>query len=274
MTAAPTIDTRAENLARWERFIDPFIVIAAIVPLIGNLTDIDPTLGTWTVELACWTVFAVDLVVHVRLRPGYLRTRAGMIDLFIVVATFPWSVFVGDERARLLALFRLARVARIIVVLRRSTIVRTTIDRLGRPAVVLVATVLIGSFVVYKNEPASAGFRDYGDAVWFGIVSVTTVGYGELSATTTESRVASVIMILVGLMFLGTVLATATSALQGRADAAAHAIDSTSESGADPEPGAERHPSVLAAEISALRSEVRALHSLVEQLTGRERHDP
>lgn len=265
MTAASTIDLRAEKLARWERFIDPFIVIAAIIPLIGNLTDIDPTLGSWTVELACWSVFVVDLAVRMRLRPGYLRTRAGMIDLFIVVATLPWSVFVGDGRARLLALFRLARVARIIVVVRRSTIVRTTIDRLGRPTVVLVATLLIGSFVVYRSEPASTGFRDYGDAVWFGIVSVTTVGYGELSATTTESRVASVVMILVGLMFLGTVLATATSALQGRSKAG-EVIDAALDT--------VTHPSALAAEISALRSEVRELHSLVERLTGRGRQDP
>ena len=58
----------------------------------------------------------------------------------------------------------------------------------------LIATVLISSFVIYRNEPASAGFRDYGDALWFGIVTVTTVEYGELSATTTESRIAAVAM--------------------------------------------------------------------------------
>lgn len=277
MTAASTIDTRAARLERWEHRIDPFIVIAAILPLIGNLTDLDPTLGSWTVELVCWSVFAVDLAVHIRLRPGYLRTRDGMIDLFIVVATFPWSVFVGDARARLLALFRLARVARIVVVVRRSAIVRTTIERLGRPAVVLVATLLIGSFVIYRNEPASAGFHDYGDALWFGIVSVTTVGYGELSATTTESRITAIVMIVVGLMFLGTVLATATSALQGR-DKRAHAgsedpgsEDSGSEDPGGEDPGGDEHgdgdhPSLLRAEVRALRAEVRELHTLIARL--------
>lgn len=268
VTAASTIDTRAARLERWEHRVDPFIVIAAILPLIGNLTDLDPTLGSWTVELVCWSVFAVDLAVHIRLRPGYLRTRDGMIDLFIVVATFPWSVFVGDERARLLALFRLARVARIVVVVRRSAIVRTTIDRLGRPAVVLIATLLIGSFVIYRNEPASAGFRDYGDALWFGIVSVTTVGYGELSATTTESRVTAVVMIVVGLMFLGTVLATATSALQGR-DKRAHTGSENPgyEDPGDDEHGDSDHPSLLRAEVRALRAEVRELHTLIARLT-------
>lgn len=259
VTTLPDADVRAARLARWDRIVDPLIVVAAIVPLIGNVTDVDPTFGSWTVELACWSVFLIDLVVRVRLRPGYLRTLDGKIDLFIVIATFPWSVAIGDERARLLALFRLARVARIVVVLRRSTIVRSTVDRLGRPTIALVSTLLIGSWVVYRNEPASAGFDGYGDAVWFGIVSVTTVGYGELSATTTASRVASVVMIVVGLMFLGTVLATVTSALPGRSRATRGAPPDRTDDPSD--------PSGLAAEVRALRSEVRELHALVARLT-------
>lgn len=251
--------TAADPLARWERIVDPFLVIAAIVPLIGNVTDVSPTLGTWSVELVCWLVFAVDLAVHLRLRPGYLRTTAGKIDLFIVVATFPWSVAIGDEQVRLLALFRLARVARIVVILRRSALVRTLVERLGRPTVVLVATLLICSFVIYRNEPASAGFRDYGDALWFGIVTVTTVGYGELSATTTESRIAAVVMIIVGIMFLGSVLATATAALRSR-----HArVDDYSHDDEEPH---DARPSPLAEEVRALRSELRELHALVERL--------
>ncbi|HEU5302316.1 MAG TPA: ion channel [Acidimicrobiia bacterium] len=253
---------RAARLERWEHRIDPFIVIAAILPLIGNLADLDPTRGSWTVELVCWSVFAVDLAVHIRLRPGYLRTRDGMIDLFIVVATFPWSVFVGDKRAWLLALFRLARVARIVVVVRRSAIVRMTFARLGRPAVVLIATLLIGSFVIYRNEPESAGFHDYGDVLWFGIVSVTTVGYGELSATTTASRVASVVTILVGLMFLGAVLATATSVPQSRNQRAR----GRSEDPDDSEHG-DDDPALLRTEVRALRAEVHELHTLIARLT-------
>jgi hypothetical protein len=114
MTQAPGARTREDRLERWERRANPFIVVAAIVPIVVAFTR-DPTEGvTPFVDIASWLVFAVDLAVHMRLSDRYLSTRRGRFDLGIVVLTFPWCLLLpGSDATQVLALARLARLGRI-----------------------------------------------------------------------------------------------------------------------------------------------------------------
>ena len=66
-----------ERLARWEKRTRPAIIAAAVIPLIGVSTGPDYTTLGAIIEIVSWLVFLVDLVVHVRLRPHYLRSGAG-----------------------------------------------------------------------------------------------------------------------------------------------------------------------------------------------------
>ena len=68
----------------------PPIVLAAILPIALGLSQASDDSGiTIAVNVVAWLVFVVDLVVHVRLVHGYLKTGVGVFDLAIVVVPAP-----------------------------------------------------------------------------------------------------------------------------------------------------------------------------------------
>ena len=104
----------------------------------------------------------------------YGRTGLGRFDLFVVIATAPWFLLPGAQAGGFVVLLRLAGLARLAMATKGS---RRLFDRLGRIAVVAGGVLVTGSLVAYYAEhPANPGFATVGDALWWGIVTLTTVG--------------------------------------------------------------------------------------------------
>jgi voltage-gated potassium channel len=51
------------------------------------------------------------------------------------------------------------------------------------------------------------------DALWWGVVTLTTVGYGDVTPVTTEGRIAAMVLMLLGIGLFGAITATITSYL-------------------------------------------------------------
>lgn len=256
-TAAP--DAR---LDRWERRTRPLIIAAALIPLIGVSTGTGHfgLLGD-TIEVACWIVFVVDLVVHLRLRPGYLRTGMGRFDLAVVVLTSPWYLLPGVDGGEFVTLLRLARLARVLMVGLKTPMVQRTVERLGRPFLYVALMLFISTAIVMRAENHRHGFATYGDALWWGIVTITTVGYGDIVPQSEVGRITATVLMLTGVALLGTVAASLASLfrLEDKAeeesqDASVPPAASTATADAD-----------VVAEIRALRAEVAALREQLAQ---------
>jgi voltage-gated potassium channel len=246
MSAPATEASRAERLARWERRANPFIVIAAIVPIVVAFTR-DASQGvTPFVDIASWLVFAVDLAVHMRLSDRYLSTGRGRFDLGIVVLTFPWYLLLpGSDATQILVLARLARLGRIaMVAFRGSKGLRRFAQRLGKAAAAAGIVTVTCAVIVYNVESPADGFKTLGDSLWWAIVTVTTVGYGDLVPQTTVGRVTAAFLMVSGLAFLGA-LAGSLAALLGVSD----------------DTPAKPQDADVVAEIRALRREVERLSS-------------
>jgi voltage-gated potassium channel len=257
---------RAERLARWEKRTMPLVIAAAIVPLLPALTSGKHNAVSTTIELIAWGVFVVDLAVHVWLRPRYLHTHLGRFDALIVVATFPWYLIPGFGDLALLGLLRLARLARIVLVTVKSPAARTLFQRLGAPALIVFVSVLLAGAVVRRNEPEE--YPTYGDGVWWAIVTVSTVGYGDFVPKTTTGRAVGVLLMIVGVAILGTVAATLAAYLaelrRERRGGGAEAAESPVES---PE-----GDSRVAEALEQLRAEIAELRTQVESGSGPAAH--
>jgi voltage-gated potassium channel len=116
-----------------------------------------------------------------------------------------------------------------------------------------------GSLVAYHAEhPTNPGFATVGDALWWGIVTLTTVGYGDIVPKTATGRWAAIVIMITGIAVLGVLAGSLASFF--RLD------DSTTAAGSAPADGPARAQAAddlalqaLAAEVSGLRKQMEAL---------------
>lgn len=74
---------------------------------------------------------------------------------------------------------------------------------------VVVGVGAIGIFAVERGQ--NANIQSVGDALWWAVVTTTTVGYGDVSPVTGEGRLIAVALMVVGIGFIGVFTATITS---------------------------------------------------------------
>lgn len=72
-----------------------------------------------------------------------------------------------------------------------------------------IAITVLGSIGIYIFEYGnSTTIKDYGDSLWWSFVTVTTVGYGDISPTTTGGRIIACILMITGIGFLSMLTST------------------------------------------------------------------
>lgn len=243
-------ERNARRLAAWKRRMDPVVMVAAILPLVVALTDRGQSEPAVWLDLASWAVFIADYLVRLRLQPGYGRSRLGVFDLVIVLLTAPWYLVPAFDGARILGIARLGRVGRMFLVSTRGSVLRDLGRRLGHAALYSAALIACAALVVRSVEPVESGFRSYGDALWWSIVTFTTVGYGDLFPVTTGGRVAAVLLMLGGVALVGA-LAGSLGSFFSRVDDADGAEAATLERTA--------HDEAVLRELQSLREEMAEL---------------
>jgi voltage-gated potassium channel len=190
----------ARALARFDGAMAFPLVLAALLPLI-LLPGGEASLLAVAVNIVAWIVFLVDFVVHQRRLDHYVATWLGRFDLLVVVLTAPWFLLPGAGGSRFVVLIRLARVARLLMA---GTGARRLFERIGRVAIIAIAVVVIGAAAAYRAEhPSNTEFATYGDSLWWAIVTLTTVGYGDIVPKTTAGRCTGVLIMVAGVGILG-----------------------------------------------------------------------
>jgi voltage-gated potassium channel len=262
---AGTLRTRNEadekRLDDFERRMTFPILASALLPIIFSLAGRDSIVGD-AVQIVAWIVFIVDYVVHQRLIPKYARSAIGIFDFFVVVLTAPWFLIPGLGNSRFLALARLARLARVLKAGGRR--LRHLANQLGRVGVVTGALIFTCGYVAFSAEKSvNPEFASFGDAIWWATVTITTVGYGDITPITTIGRIAAVVLMFSGVGLLG-VLAGTLASFFGLGDG-------SPATPAVPSPSADTAASSVPdlADLAALRAQVAALDSAIAALQDR-----
>jgi voltage-gated potassium channel Kch len=199
------------KLSDFERTMYLPLLLSAILPILtaasGSAEDSGVSIA---VNVVAWLVFLLDLGVHVHYVQRYLTTRVGSFDLAIVVITAPWFLIPGLGGSQILLLARLARLVRLMFVIKGA---RRAVSRLGKVGLFASGMLLFGSWMAYVAEhPTNRDFATFGDALWWGIVTLTTVGYGDVVPITENGRIAGVFLMLTGIATFGLIAGTLASA--------------------------------------------------------------
>lgn len=205
-TRSPEDERRLEAFER--RMAMP-ILISALLPIILTLAGNDSTVAD-VVLVVTWFVFVADYVVHQRLVPHYFRSKLGLFDLAVVVLSAPWFLIPGMGNSRVLALARLARLARVVKA--SGSGMKRLAAQLGQVGIFTGLIVVTCAYVGYGAEhEVNKAFATYGDAVWWAIVTITTVGYGDIYPITTAGRISGVALMVSGVALLGVLAGTLAS---------------------------------------------------------------
>ena len=241
-TVEPVIPTEAARLT-WERRAEWPLTIAALIFLGAFAWPIlDPALtATWAatcdvIVWATWCLFVIDYATRVLLsRNRWLFVRSNLIDLLSVV----------------LPILRPLRLLRLLTVL--NAINRYAGGSLRGKVILYVTgsvtlTIFVASLAVLDAERGAEGgnIHGFGDAVWWAITTMTTVGYGDRFPVTTTGRVVATGLMLTGIALIGVVTASLASWLLDRVKAVEDAAQAATR----------KDLAVVTAELAALRREL------------------
>lgn len=134
----------------------------------------------------------------------------GWIDLIASIPSFPFVRF--GRLFRLVRLLRILRAFRSVKVLLKH-VFRSRVQ--GTMSLVAIITSLIVIFssisiLIVEKDPSS-NIKSAEDAIWWSLVTVTTVGYGDKYPVTTEGRIIGTILMFVGVGMFGTFTAYVAS---------------------------------------------------------------
>ena len=231
---------------RWEEVADWPLTVAALLFLGAYAWPIlDPDLAaTWVnacrvITWLAWAAFALDYLVRFSLsrnRPTFVK--ANLFDLAVVALP-------------ILRPLRLLRLVTLLAVLNRyagsSLRGRVAIYVVGSAGLVL----LVGSLAVLDAERGAKGsnISTFGDALWWSMTTVTTVGYGDRFPVTETGRLVAVGLMVAGIALLGVVTASLASWL----------IERVAEVEEQAQTATRRDVTALAREVAELRSEITRL---------------
>jgi voltage-gated potassium channel len=177
-----------------------------VIGIIVVTTDINSTASTALVGalFALWVILLVEYLVRLVITPdrrGYLKRRWVEPATVLAPPLQGWH-FVGIEKMCLLIHEAALRVE---AILKHHSLFRVLIAA--------AATLMLGAWLVLLLEGNAKGsnIHNYPDALWWAIVTVTTVGYGDRFPVTGGGRAVAVVLMLVGIGLIGVLTATVAS---------------------------------------------------------------
>jgi voltage-gated potassium channel len=135
----------------------------------------------------------------------YARSLYGLIDLIAILPTYLSLLLPGVHNLlviRLLRLLRIFRVFKLAEYLRESRTLVLALRASSRKIFVFLLTVMTIVVVVgtlmYVIEGERHGFTNIPISIYWAVVTLTTVGYGDLAPATTAGRVLAAVLMLTG----------------------------------------------------------------------------
>lgn len=146
-----------------------------------------------------WGAFAVDYLIRLALSENRrVFVRGHLIELLVVALPM----------LRPLRVLRVLSLTNLAGRLGKEGGVFETVAQAVAAAVSLV--VAIGSLAVLDAERGAKGanIQTFGDALWWSMTTITTVGYGDRYPITTAGRCVAVVLMLMGIALIGVVTAS------------------------------------------------------------------
>jgi voltage-gated potassium channel len=194
------------------RTFDIALVCAILFSILVVVLDSVPAISAghslngleWAITLL-FTAEYVARLLCVRHPIRYATSFFGIIDLLSVLPTY-FSLFVPEASAlldiRILRLLRVFRIFKLTLYIKEYTMLGSALLASGRKilvflSVVLMAVLILGT-LMYVVEGPQHGYTSIPVAIYWAIVTMTTVGYGDITPQTGLGKAIASFMMLLG----------------------------------------------------------------------------
>jgi voltage-gated potassium channel len=195
------------------KFFDILLIVAilasVIVVMLESVGSLDEKFGLLfdTLEWIFTILFTLEYfarIISLRIPVHYIKSFYGIIDLLAILPTYLSLLFTGTQALMVLRIMRLLRIFRVLKLVRflseAEKLFSALKSSMPKITVFLVSVVCINLIVgtlMYIIEGGVNGFDSIPRSIYWSIVTMTTVGYGDIApVTVTGQTLASFIMIL------------------------------------------------------------------------------
>ena len=203
----PTDDSTGARLRAWERATEWPLTGAAVFFLAAYAREVLANTQGGTKDAAelvidaVWVLFGIDYLVRLALASSRSRWFLHHLPDLAVIAL------------PILRPLRRLRLVTLVGIMQRSAGTalrgRITLYTAGSAAL-LISTSALAALDAERHEPG-ASIRAFGQALWWALTTITTIGYGDTFPVSTEGRFIAALLMIGGVALIGVVTATLAS---------------------------------------------------------------
>lgn len=189
---------------------DQLMTAAIIVGLIPMMLKKETTYTYW-IEILTSFIFLTDYIARVYTadyKMGYKSYKAYIAYLFTPLAIFDFLsilpvIYLFTPVSSMIGLLRLFRIFRALKLIRYSktmiiiaNVIRKVKSQLMAVLILIIVYIFVSAMLIFQLEPNL--FNNFFDALYWATISITTIGYGDISPVTPIGRLITMCSALVG----------------------------------------------------------------------------
>lgn len=186
------------------------IVASIIVVILDSTRTLHDKYGNLFYKLE-WTftiLFTIEYIlrlISINKPLRYVFSFLGVIDLLAIIPGYLSLFFAGTQSLMVLRALRLLRIFRIFKLSHYlsemqflGVAIKGSLRKISIFMMVVLALVVIMGSVMYLVEEGQNGFSSIPDSIYWAIVTITTVGYGDISPVTPAGKLVASLLMLIG----------------------------------------------------------------------------
>jgi voltage-gated potassium channel len=187
-----------------------FIIISILIAILDSVPVLNLRFKTefYIIELFFTFLFSVEYFLRIYISPKpwrYILSFWGFVDLLAILPTYISLFVYGYHYLLVVRILRLLRVFRILKLARFNREAKILINSLKTSSykiiifftAVLTIVVLLGT-IMYVVEDGQNGFTSIPQSIYWAIITVTTVGYGDIVPHTILGKFISSFAMIIG----------------------------------------------------------------------------
>ncbi len=186
------------------------ILLSVAAVVLDSVESLHTRFGVWFfyIEWFFTLLFTIEYFLRVYISPRPLRyifSFFGLVDLISIVPSYLALVVAGANYLLLIRMLRVLRVFRVLKLVRymnEANVLMRSLYMARRKILVFFVTVIVLSFIfgclMFVVEGPTHGFTSIPKSIYWTIVTITTVGYGDITPQTVLGQFISTLAMLLG----------------------------------------------------------------------------